>query len=502
MSDAPRYRETIKTSQLAHQRQSYLANRDRKYFAYFWEMGLGKSKEIIDEAAYLFSRGEISQLLVVAPNSVYLNWVREEIPKHMGVPYQVIPYPKSNDGRALAACAIWLDASRDRDKLRVLAMSYDSLITDHGFKFAQLAVRVFKTMFVADESSLIKDPTTQRTKNSWDVADASAYRRVCTGTPTSESPFGLYSQFRFLHRDFWPSYSIGTYSAFKKKFGVLAKRRNDAERIFAKTSRYRSLSRLKEMVEPYMSRLLKEDSGVELPPKTYVTRSFELTQEQRRVYEDLRREFVAELGDGEYVEAKAAIVRLMRLQQVTAGFVRAAENFEETFQEDPRYVTVDVVSPDENPKLALLREILDERSGKVIVWCRFTREVETICASVPECVRYDGSVRSADRQVALDRFRDPRDLGARILVANLRAISMGVTLVVAQTMVYYSNSYSLGDRLQSEDRFHRVGQESPVLIVDLVGEDTVDSRVVSALKRKFDVAAESVGDKIRDWIRA
>ncbi len=517
----------IKTPQFQHQAQIYEEHRDGEFYALFWEMGLGKTKMILDVASHLHDSKKIQALVVIAPNAVYKNWLSQEIPPHLGSAFIGMAYPKSGSQRALMKQLVFLDPTFEQAKLRVLCISYDSVCTERGFDFVRKLMTIYQTMIVADESTAIKSPSTMRAKKVKAIGKLALYRWICTGTPVAQSPFDIHSQVEFLNPTFWGSFGLKTMNAFKQEFGEFSLRRIAGGRQFNELKAYRRLDVLQKILQPISSRLLKEDSTVKLPPKTYAIRTFELGEEQRKLYASVKNEFEAELDGGMYLEAPLAIVRLARLQQITSGFVTAEERHvneeddgELDFERiatahdhaeikfgDPILVrstrkVVDVVPPERNPRLLLLAELLEEcAEHKTIVWCRFRRDVDLIVQLLGErCVRYDGLVSAQDRVVALDRFRDPNDK-ARVFVANVHAISQGVTLTIAKTMIYYSNSFSLEKRLQSEDRNHRIGQDMPVLIIDIAAEGTVDEHVIESLRTKFDIAASVTGDRLREWIK-
>jgi len=156
--------------------------------------------------------------------------------------------------------------------------------------------------------------------------------------------------------------------------------------------------------------------------------------------------------------------------------------------------------PKENPRLKTLLDFIEPISHKIIIWARFTKDIDFIYGALAErAVRYDGTVKTKDREEALERFR--QDPSIQYFVANPAAISMGVTLTQAKTVIYYSNTFRLEQRLQSEDRAHRIGQDVSVLIVDVVARGTVDEHIVETLRKKFDLAATVTGDRLREWIR-
>ena len=500
----------FKTTPFSHQLAVYEAKRDALFYALFWEMGLGKSKVILDVASHLHERSQIQALVIVAPNSVYKNWIGQELPAHLATKSIAMAYPKRASRRDSAKRLIFLDPSFEPNCLRVIAISYDSICTEQGYEYISKLMKIYDTMLVADESTAIKTPSAVRTKRVKSLGKLALRKWICTGTPVAQSPFDVHSQIDFICPEFWQNHGLRSYSAFKNEFGEFTQRRISGGRQFPELQSYRRLDYLQKILTSISSRLLKEDSEVKLPPKMYSLRTFELTDDQRSIYDQLKTEFIADMDGGAILEAPLAIVRLARLQQITSGFVSVdvvTGAGELTLEDDEPVMIVNternlrnIVEPDDNPRLQLLLGVLSEVSHKVIVWCRFRRDVDNVVGALgSRCVRYDGSVSGKDREIALDRFRDPSD-SAQFFVANIQAISDGVTLTIAKTMVYYTNSFSLEKRLQSEDRFHRIGQDQSVLIIDLAAEDTVDHHVIDSLRKKFNIAAAVTGDRMRAWL--
>lgn len=529
----------IKTAPFPHQAELYAAHADSPFFGLLHEMGLGKSKIIIDVASHLFLVDRVGGLIILAPNEVYSEWVKELLPTHMAVPYVNLLFRSGSKGeKAQMRRLLFLHPDEWKGKLRVLVMSYDGLKTDHGFTLARDFALLYKCMIVADESTALSNASTKTAKKAKEIRSYCHVAWLATGTPIAQSPFQFHSQIEFLCPSFWANHGMKSISAFKTQFGVYEQRRA-GQRVFSVVTGYQRMDKLHALIKPFTHRLLKEDSSVKLPPKMYRTITFQLEESQRRVYDDLRETYVAELdAAGGVVEAPLAIVRLTRLQQIACGFVTAEESIpsaqidldlDESVSDDAVYASamsaylpesetttwanapieprriekkiVDVVEPSHNPRLKLLLALIDECSHKVIVWCRFKPDVRVIADTLGEiAVRYDGGVSRRDREGNIARFKDRGD-SARVLVANTQSISRGVTLTIAKTMIYYSNSFSPERRLQSEDRAHRIGQDSSVLIIDLVAEDTVDEKLIESLRKKYDVSASVLGDRYREWLQ-
>lgn len=556
----------IKTRPRRHQAALYPRVKNLPYYALHWEMGLGKTKLICDVAAHLFLEGRIDALLVLAPNEVYTNWLTEEMPTHMSVPYAGMALKTRKSKLESEQMKMLMMLNQDdpdfRGRLRFVCASYDALRVDRTFDFLKKFVLVYRTKIVSDESSRLKNAETQQAKRAKELANYCHYKWEATGTPASESPFGLHSQVQFLDPDFWGRYGLKSISAFRTEFGVFEKRRA-GKRIFNECVDFRNLDKLRKIMEPISHRLLKEDAGVDLPPKVYSTYRFDLTDEQAKIYTQLRDEYMAELDHGLFVEAPMAIVRMTRLQQICCGHLNVDEytdtedeeqeaqtdlpldgpvdwtglSYEQIYEKlkdqaksaikevpmshlmsdstgmvaqawmenvEPlksTRKTIDIIPPGENPRLKLLLELIDQATGKVIVFCRFKRDVNTICDALGDmALRYDGSTKHGLRPGILKRFRD-KDDPVRVLVANVHAMSMGVTLTIAKTMVFYSNSFSLEKRLQAEDRFHRIGQDESVHVIDIVADGTVDLHIGKSMQEKFDIQAQVTGDRFREWIK-
>ncbi len=476
------------TEPFAHQREAYEATRDLKAHAVFWEMGCGKTKLALDVAAWQYLQGQIDTVLVIAPKGVHRNWVTDEIPRHLSpdvgecksVWYSSTKAGTKKHQRELAEAL-------EHDGLVVIAMNYDAVITKPGKALAE-KVMGRKVMLILDESPRIKNPTAKRTKAILKLAPQAVTRRILTGTPITNGPFDAFSQIQFLDPAFWARHQFGSFFAFKNHFGVFQTQNLQDGRRFNMCVSYRNVDTLYSMLEPISSRVVKEDV-LDLPEKLYSKVYVELTREQRQLYRQIADDAIAFLSTGEMVTANLVIVEMLRLQQIVNGFVKTEDS------DDP--VTVGTT----NPRLNALVDVLESHDSQAIVWARFQYDIDLIAKRLASegvtCVTYDGRTSDADRAKAIDTFRSG---DARVFVANPAAAGEGLTLTEANLVVYYSNAFKLSDRLQSEDRAHRIGQKKPVLYVDLVCPETVDEKIVEALRKKLDVASLITGDNFREWI--
>ena len=435
----------------------------------------GKSKMLLDNACYLYNQGKIDALLVLAPSGVHQNWVINEIPTHLALPTH------------LYASSAWNSAMRKEDKeslaavvdlklgLRIVCMNVEALITKKGATFIEKYMRMFRTMLILDESQKFKTPQAKRTKAVLKLGKLAPYKRISTGTPITNSPLDAYSQFAFLD-----PYILGfqSFVAFRAHFAILEKKINHSQqRQYTQVIGFQNLDELQRLIKPHSFRVTKEEC-LDLPDKIYETVYFELSVEQKRLYKVIKEEVMLELAEGR-VTAQLAITKLLRLSQLISGYMTTEEGD-----------VVEIKGGD--VKLKLLKDILEDNQEKTIIWCRFIHEIHQVTAMLgDECVAYYGATESDDRAKNVQDFQlSPK---IKYFVANKTA-STGLTLTSASSVIYYSNSYSLEDRLQSEDRAMRIGQKKNVVYRDLVARGTVDESIIKALRSKQNIADTIIKD--------
>ena len=483
-----------------HQADALVASKDREFFALFWEMGCAKSRVVIDTAAHLYRKGEINALIIVAPNTVHRNWVVNELPFH--TPRDVAKDVKIHLWESSRAAKPPRKGQKFNDHMQecgvvlrhvglsVLSISYDSLLTEKATKAIKMFFKHREVLLVADESQYIKTPDSRRTKRMQAMSEKAKYRRILSGTPILNDARDAFAQLRFLDKEIWEQIGGRNFAAFKNYFCTFETQTLRTGRSFQRLTGFRNRGRLGQIVESCSSRLLKDDV-LDLPPKLYTTRYFTLGVKQRRLYRDVENNFYA-LHDGAIITTELAIVRDIRLQQITSGYIVVDDD------DEPRKVA------DDNPRIDTLMHVLGDHEGKAIIWAKYRMDIDQIMKAIGDTfgansvVRLDGSVKSADRMKAVQSLQE--DDECRFFVGNAQAAGTGLTLTAATLVVYYNNSFKYGDRRQSEDRAHRPGQTKSVLYVDICAVDTVDEKIVKALREKNDTAIDILGDPQKPWI--
>lgn len=498
----------FRTEPFSHQLADFERSRDLPSWALFWETGCAKTKPVIDTASYLFERGRIDGLLLVAPDIVHRGWLTRHMMVHMPerVLERCLSAPDPDDRGARRPGFIW---NGDRagnagfqedlgaflgaqEGLAVLALTPSAIMTDLGGKALKTFLARRRCMLVADEAHLFKTPGAKRTKRLRAAAAHAAYRRVLTGTPIDRSPFDVYAQLAIADPEVWKRRGIPNYEAFQTQFGVFEVRGKKGARVghgaWVELASYRNLEELRRIVQESGSRYLKRDV-LDLPAKLYSVDHFELDPEQRRVYDSLEAEYVAWLEDGSQVTAELAIQRMVRLQQVCSGYVPADDE-------------TDLRSLGRNVRLQALEKRLEALDGApAVIFAKYDVDVDQIRGLLGrDAVYFDGRTPSQERERAIQAFQHDRT--ARFFVGKASCAGAGHDLFRASQMLWYNNTYVMKDRIQGEDRIHRPGMgDEPATYHDLCAVDTVDEHVIDNLTTKRALAGEVLGDgELPPWI--
>jgi SNF2 family DNA or RNA helicase len=367
--------------------------------------------------------------------------------------------------------------------LHILVMNVEALSTEKGVKFASKFINSHKTLMAIDESTTIKTPTARRTKNIIGLGKESKYKRIMTGSPITKNPLDLYTQCEFL--DPW-LLDFASYYAFRNRYAEM-KTMHLRGRSIQVVAGFQNLGELSDKVKDFSYRVLKEDC-LDLPPKNFVKRHISLTSDQKKVYEQMKKHAIAMLNK-KVTTTVTVLTQLMRLHQITCGYVTADDG---TIQEV------------ESNRLNELMSVLEETEGKVIIWANYQFSVSDIIKKITKVygpdsyVHYYGLTPQEDRQDFIRKFQnDPK---CRFIIGTPQTGGYGITLTQANTVIYYSNGYDLEKRLQSEDRAHRIGQKKNVTYIDIIAEDTIDEKIVEALRSKIDIASQVMGEELKEWI--
>jgi SNF2 family DNA or RNA helicase len=473
-----------------HQAAIFNRSKDSEYYGIFADCGLGKSKVVIDTAAYLYLEHKIEAMLVVTIRGVHKQWVEQEVPKHM------------SPDVATVHCFAW-DSSKHETKkhaatvenlftsagLKILAINFDACITKDGFNLVQRFCKTFKTILIIDESHQAKNRTSLRAKALLKLSRLCPYRRALTGTPVGNSPEDLYSQLEILAPGLSGFQSFYTFRSFF--CNLITESNYSTGRHYQIVVSHKNLDVLERHLKTFSSRVLKSEA-LDLPDQLYQIIPVSLSKNQARLYKELKDNLITELN-GQEVTAPLAIVKLLRLQQILGNhFVPDAT---------PENMNPEPIAIDQScPRLEALLDVIEGANGKQVIWSRYVAEIKMITEALNKkygagsAASYFGATSTADRKQLLADFADPN---SKLMYAVLQQQSGGTgidALKIASYVHYFSNNFSYIDRYQTESRNHRIGTELPVTYFDYVAPNTIDTHILKALHAKRDLSATVVGD--------
>ena len=473
----------FKTKPYAHQITALEKSWNKEAFAYFMEMGTGKSKVLIDNIAMLYDKGKINGALIVAPKGVYQNWYDIEIPVHMPshIEKKMVLWKASITQKQKKELDSLFESGED---LHILIMNVEAFSTKKGFEFASKFLSCHQSLMAIDESTTIKNPDAARTRSIVSLGREAKYRRILTGSPVTKSPLDLYKQCEFLNENLL---DYSSYYAFKTRYADL-RTANFGGRSVQIVVGYKNLAELSEKLEKFSYRVLKEDC-LDLPDYVFTKRIIQLSPEQKRIYEQMKQIALAQM-DGKLMTTATALVQLMRLHQITCGHFTADDGS-----------TTEI----ENERLDALMDILSEVENKAVIWAHYRHDIEAIVKAVSKeygpdsFVTYYGDTVHNERQNNIKLLQDPNSK-VRFLIGTPQTGGYGITLTEANVMIYYSNGYDLEKRTQSEARINRAGQTRKMTYIDIIAEGTVDEKIVKALRKKVDIASKIMGEELKAWI--
>lgn len=459
----------------------------------------GKSLVAVAAGNWLRAQRHIGWGLILCPNSLRGTWAADdgEVATHSEGEVPAVELRGTREQRVDQLERELVKAAHG--SFRWLVLNYDTLaltIRKRGPQ-ATLFKRLLDTLeagppglLVCDESTAVKSHSALRTATVLELAKRFPYRLILTGTPLTKAPLDLYSQLEVVEEG---SLGHNSYLAFERAYMIRERVRTDSGEI-REVCTYRNLDDLARRVDQVAFRVLARDC-MDLPPVTVKRVPVQMSPEQGRLLAELKRERMALLEEGLLVDGRNILTRLGKSAEVVGGYVGAIDL-------DGKRAGVQALTP--NPKLEALTEYLDlalaeDPERKVVVFCKHTAEVVGIVEALAkyEALPFYGAVKPAEREVHRQRFRDPAD-PARVLVCQYQCGSKGLNLTVADTIVFYSPTFSFEDYDQARKRVDRKGQTRPVTELHLLGrvgtKRTVDYTALDAVRNKRNLADVVTGD--------
>ena len=451
-----------------------LSSKPSAGFGLLFEMGCGKTLTAIAIMGALYCQHKITR--VVAPSSVCSVWPHD-LAAFAAFPYEVRVLLGEKKQR-LEALHSLTDYPNTANRLLVAVINYEATHREGIFEALE---GYAADLIICDESQRIKNPRAAQSRAVQMLGDRAACRLILSGTPVQNSAIDLYSQYRFLD----PGVFGANFYAFRNRYCQMGG--YGGHEVVG----YQHMDELTRKEHSIALRVTKAEC-LDLPGQTFVRRYVQLEPAARRLYAQIARASCAELENGEHVTASIVLTKLLRLMQLTGGFVQADGG------DRPR--------PAGSAKLDALADILEdyvqEAGQKLVVFARFRPEIAAICQLLEQRgIRYgriDGEVPMDQRGAIVETFQ--QDPGVKVFVAQIQTAGLGITLHAASAAVFYSLDFNYANYAQALARIHRIGQAQPVTYIHLLAEHTVDDQVLDALERKEDLA-RTIVDGWKNYFR-
>lgn len=451
--------DLLKTKPYKHQHEAYLFACKLDAAALLMEQGTGKTLVAIAVSGYRFKRGEVNRVLVVSPLSVVGNW-EEEYQNHAKFGVKVIPI---HGGSSADNADLVYKLPHSSKNLMVLVVNYDTV-----WRIGDAIEHWNPQMVILDESQFIKNGTARRSKFLHRLGDRTRYKLILSGTPITESPLDIWSQYRFLN-----PYIYGkSYTKFDRRYT----RRNRFFRY--KIRKFVRMGEFTKKLHSVAFRVTK-DEALDLPPEVNQNIYVDLPPETKRIYREMEKEFITYIED-KAAEASIALTKILRLQQITGGHITVEDE-----EENKEVIEL------ESNKLAALQELLEgwPKSKKVVIFCYFRPEVEAITNLARSLGRptleISGRIKGNRKEIE-NTFKNSKRFNT--LVCQIKSGGVGMNLQAANTSVFYSTGYSYHYYSQARSRVHRAGQKRKVTHIHLITRGTVDEDIVRVLQAKGSMA--------------
>lgn len=474
-NDRPEF--SFKREPMPHQQHAFDKLSDKKTWAVFGDVGSGKSLILTTLACSAYSAGKIDAILLVSINGVVMQqWHDSALPRDVPFDYKSWVWnkslPKANETAYQELKAY--------EGLQAISINVDALKTDKGYNRCSDFIRHHRgrVAFIIDESQTVKTPGTKRTKAAIDLGGMCDIRAIATGTPISKGITDLWQQFKFLdERIIGERYK----TTFEREYCKLV--HNGFALVPVGPRDQQALDKLYKKIDPVTFRITKEELGFRDFHDEF---EFDLNATERKHYNELKKTFLTQLDNGEFVSVVNAISSIVRLQQISCGFLPKEDG---TF-EQLGTSRLDALS-------AYLETVSDD---KIVIWARFKRDCQQLIDHFGKsAVDLSGNVPASERTTNKDRFIS--DPNIRFVIGSPKAAGVGVDGIqsVCNRAVFFSNSEHALDFWQAMARTSRIGGDMNAFYCHLIGKKTMDKKIMDNLRGKKELSRMTL-DELREMV--
>lgn len=453
---------TAKLNPFPYQMEAFNALKDLDYAAIFHEQGLGKTKIAIDLILYWLAKRNIDTVLVVTKKQLVKNWI-DEFKIHTYILPQIL---SSNHGDNFYIL---------NSRARVIITNFETISSEK--ERIKLFLKTRNVAIVIDESTKLKNPKAKITQDFFDLSPLFRIRVIMSGTPVANRPYDLWAQIYFL--DFGKS--LGTdFDKFKRMTDLNNRlSHNDDQKNVFETS----VSKIFYKISKFTVRETKKSSGIILPKKIYKNTLVEFEQSQEQMYDKVMKDMRIEIkknGNSYYDDDQVALKRLLRLLEIASNPALIDDQYKS-----------------ETLKFKELKKIINNvvnNNEKCIVWTNFIKNVDDFCRQFGQFypAKVHGKMLIESRNKSIEQFK--KDPNCKILFATPQAAKEGLTLTVANHVIFFDRGFNLDDYLQAQDRIHRISQKKNCFVYNLMIKDSIDVWIDKLLQAKQYAAFLAQGD--------
>lgn len=458
----PKVNYEAKHEAFSYQTQAFLALKDLDYCAIFHEQGLGKTKIAVDLLLYWLCKRGIDTVLIVTKKQLIQNWV-EELTNHTHIRPAILTNDKARNYSVL------------NSPCKIIITNFETLSTEK--KRMQLFLKTRDVAIVIDESTKLKNPDAQITRDYFELSQLFKIRCIMTGTPVANRPYDIWAQIYFLDK----GKSLGTDFIEFRNHTDLSNRLSEDNQ--ARDSFEKFTGTIFDKIKDFSVRETKKSASVQLPSKVYYQALCEFEPKQAAMYKRIISDLYIEIkrnGQAIIDDESEVLKRLLRLNEVASNPRILDENYTE-----------------ESAKEKKLNELLSKivlNGEKVIVWTNYIDNVDYYYRKFKQYNprRIHGSMTIEERNNSVSKFKT--DSECKVLFATPQAAKEGLTLTVANNVIFYDRGFNLDDYLQAQDRIHRISQTKQCNIYNIIVKDSIDEWIDKLLEAKQYAAFLAQGD--------
>jgi len=464
---------------MKHQKEAINRAFSTNELALFFEVGTGKTATQIHILRDIYNKHrQIMPTIITGPLAVVYNWKKEFAKWAPKIPQDKIIVLSGTLAKRIGAISTC-------PKDTILITNIDAFVYP---KFVDAVMSFCPSVLVIDESQLCKTHNAKRSKHMYQIARKTMYRYLLSGTPILNSPMDIFMQFKILDlgKTFGDNFYIFRNKFFHDENARWSGRQGYYPKFVPTPELFPVLS---NMIEQKSVRVLKKDC-LDLPPMVEMEIAVELTDEQRKLYKQMKDNFLAWYEkENKAAVAQIALTKALRLQQIVSGHL---------VLEDESVVPVDA-----SPRVEAVEQILEQviNEHKVIIWCVFKHDYKILGDLLTKMkikhVFLTGEQNGKEKEESINSFET--DPTVRCIIGNRRAGGTGVNLIQASYAITFSRNFSLGDELQSEARNYRMGSQihEKITKINIYAKYTIDEVITEALKNKQDISATII-DRIKE----